>query len=164
MMMIMMRILLLGIHGPFMHQWATTTFANSIELIHAPLVNQFGQNEPSHGLATISPSRNMTHPAFLPSCHTSIRPSCYPTVHPSNHPSSLLQPPSSLAPMRSSYYWFYIHIRSSNIIRRIRIRLPWIQDCKSVNNVDMWEADRLTGGGVPVGIGGLARRVIWTMA
>lgn len=80
MMMIMMRILLLGIHGPFMHQWATTTFANSIELIHAPLVNQFGQNEPSHGLATISPSRNMTHPAFLPSCHPVIQPSIHPII------------------------------------------------------------------------------------
>lgn len=33
-------------HGSFMHQWATTTFANSIELIHAPLVNHFGLNAP----------------------------------------------------------------------------------------------------------------------
>lgn len=71
----------------FTHRWATTTFANSIELIHAPLVNRFGMNS------------QLTWQLEFCSFSCSF-----------SYSSSLLNSTTFTSWLvSSSYYWFYIH-------------------------------------------------------
>lgn len=71
----------------FTHRWATTTFANSIELIHAPLVNRFGMNSQL--------AWQLEGYSCSCSCFTSLL-------------SSTMYLLTSWL-VSSSYYWFYIH-------------------------------------------------------